>query len=180
MLEKLRMPIEYLHLTHQQFATYANGLADLLRDAVDNGASVNFLPPLAPAEAQHYWDRVAARLAHEEIILLVAVDAGRVVGTVQIVLAWQPNAPHRADIQKLLVQSTRRRHRIATQLLQRAEATAQARGRWLLILDTERGSGAEALYTKMGYTPTGMIPHHAINAAGAYADTVLFWKILDH
>ena len=37
-----------------------DGLAELLIDSVDGGASVSFMHPLAPAKAQAFWRRIAA------------------------------------------------------------------------------------------------------------------------
>ena len=49
----------------------------------------------------------------------------------------------------------------------------------LLVLDTERGSNAEQLYQRVGYTRVGVIPQFALNHDGSQLiDTVLFYKQL--
>jgi len=50
-------------------------LSALLRDAVDSGASVGFLPPLAEAEADAYWRGIVAAVREGSCLLLVARDA---------------------------------------------------------------------------------------------------------
>lgn len=59
------------------------GLADLLIDSIDGGASVSFMHPLVPAKAQAFWRDVAAGVAAGERALLVAEDESGIVSTVQ-------------------------------------------------------------------------------------------------
>ena len=62
-------------------------LADVLVDCVEGGASVSFMHPLAREKALAFWRDVAAGLARGERALMVAEDdAGRIVGTVQLIL----------------------------------------------------------------------------------------------
>ncbi len=77
------------------------GLARLLCDAVESGASVSFMAGLTVAEARDIWARkLASRLARSAA--LVARDAGGIIGTVHLEPAWAPNQPHRAEVAKLL------------------------------------------------------------------------------
>ena len=74
------------------------GLARLLQDAVGDGASIGFLPPLSSEEAVHYWQDVAASLQGSHRILLVALVDAEVVGTVQLDMAgMQVTAPKCAN-----------------------------------------------------------------------------------
>jgi len=153
-------------------------LAELLRDAVDGGASVGFLPPLAPAEAAAYWDGVIASLGAGRA-LLVAREQGRVVGSVQLELVGKPNGSHRAEVQKLLVHSSARRRGVGAALMAAVEAAARGRGRALLVLDTLAGDNAERLYRRIGYQEAGRIPGFARGADGGLHATVLFFRQLD-
>src|SRR5437870_5750259 len=91
-------------LTADQANAYLSDLIEILRDSVASGASIGFLPPLGNGEAHAYWAGVIADLACGALLLLlVARQAGAVIGTVQLVLAQRPNARHRAEVQKLLV-----------------------------------------------------------------------------
>ena len=167
-------------LNARDIESHKDSLVELLRDVVDGGASVNFLAPLTPAVAAAYWDRVSAAVAAQTTILQAAMDAQHgVIGSVQLVLALQPNGPHRAEVQKLLVHSRWRRRGIATALMEAIEQEAQNHGRWLLVLDSERGTVAERhFYEHQGYTRIGVIPEFALSSVGNLADTVLFYKKL--
>src|SRR5262245_26601319 len=76
------------------------GLAKVLVDAVDGGASVSFMAGLTEGEAEAWWRSVVASLS-ERAILLVARDEQGIVGTVQAQPSWAPNQPHRGDVAKL-------------------------------------------------------------------------------
>src|SRR5439155_17150275 len=81
--------------------------------AVESGASIGFLPPLAPGEADAYWRTVVAALRQDTRVLLVARDAaGAVVGSAQLELAVRPNARHRAEVAKVMVHTQARRQGI--------------------------------------------------------------------
>ena len=114
------------------------------------------------------------------VIIISAIEDERLVGSVQLALAWQANAPHRAEVRKMLVYSDYRRRGIGLQLLNKAEKVASQHDRWLLYLDTEHDSGGQALYERAGYLPLGIMPQHAINHSGEYADTIFFYKLLPH
>lgn len=108
------------------------GLADLLIDCVDGGASASFMYPLAPPKALAFWRRVAAGVAAGERALLVAEDDAGIVGTVQLVLDQPENQPHRADLAKLLVHRRARRQGLGEALMRAAEEMARDCGKTLL------------------------------------------------
>ena len=87
-------------------------LAEILCACVDAGASVSYLPPLAPDVARGFWKRMAADVAAGTRILLAAWDDAS-VGTVMLEFASSPNQPHRAEVQKLLVHPAARRRGMA-------------------------------------------------------------------
>lgn len=153
-------------------------LAAILVDAVAQGASVNFMAGFTDAEGQAFWRGQLPGLAAGERQLLVAEAAGRLLGTVVLSLAHQPNAPHRAEIGKMLVHSAARRQGIGRRLLAAAEAAALAAGRTLLLLDTESGSAGDLLYRRCGWTEVGRVPEHAFTPDGRLAETTLFCKSL--
>jgi GNAT superfamily N-acetyltransferase len=153
-------------------------LAELLVRAVAGGASLEWLPPLDPAVARGYWKGVSSDVALGKAALLVAWLEGELVGTVQLGLDMPENAPHRAEIRKLLVEPRVRRQGIGAALMKRAEQAARGIGRRLLVLDTRCGSGAEALYRALGWTELGAIPGYELDGARQPADAVFFWKAL--
>jgi acetyltransferase len=154
-------------------------LIHLLQDTVAGGASIGFLPPLSEEEARQYWNTVLQDVAQGTQVLLVARDAGRVVGSVQLALATKPNALHRAEVQKLFVLRSQRGRGTGRALMLAVEQTARDQGRSLLVLDTRPGDVADQLYRKLGYQEVGVIPTYVRNAAGAFEGTVVFYKALE-
>jgi acetyltransferase len=165
-------------LTAKQISAAHDQLVNLLVNVVDNGASVNFVAPMDHILAENYWTKVAKDAESGERIVLVAYDESIIVGSVQLVLAMQPNGQHRAEVQKLLVHSQHRRKGIGVQLMKVLEDTARDCGRRLLILDTEQGSVAESLYEKVGYQRAGVIPEFALSANGQLITTVIFYRFV--
>jgi GNAT superfamily N-acetyltransferase len=153
-------------------------LADLLLDAVAHGASVNFLDDLSAAEARTFWADAVDDVARGRQILLAAMVDGRIVGTVMLALAPQPNQQHRADVNKLLVHSIVRRRGIGAALLAAVEDEADRRGRTLLMLDTVKGSDGERLYASHDWVRYGEVPDHALLPDGAPEATSFFYKRL--
>lgn len=155
-----------------------DALSAILVDAVAHGASVNFMAGFSTAEGRAFWQAQLPALQTGEKRLLVAEEGGRPVGTVMLMLAPQPNAPHRGEIGKMLVLSTARRQGLGARLLGEAEATALACGRTLLMLDTETGSAGDRLYRRCGWTALGIVPGHAFRPDGRLAETTVFYKQL--
>ena len=156
-----------------------SALGALLRDVVDGGASVGFLPPLDGDEARAYWDGVVAALKGGARRLWIARGAdGGIVGTVQLDLAGQANGRHRAEVIKLMVLSRARRQGIGRLLMEAAEAEARKLGRTTLVLDTRQGDPSEALYRGLGWQPAGAIPRYARSADGTLHTTALYYKLL--
>jgi GNAT superfamily N-acetyltransferase len=139
-----------------------DALADVLHAVVHGGAGVSFVVPFSPAEARRFWiEQVLPGVRAGTRHLLVARRDRRIVGTVQIDCATPPNQAHRAEVLKMLVHPSARRHGIARALMIAVEAIAASRGRTLLTLDTWTGSHAERLYQSLGYTTVGVIPRYA-------------------
>jgi GNAT superfamily N-acetyltransferase len=154
------------------------GLAALLVDCVDGGASVSFLHPLAPAKAEAFWRRVAAGVAADERALLVAEDAAGIIGTVQLVLSQPENQPHRADLAKMMVHRRARRRGLGAALMLAAEQLARDCGKTLLVLDTVPGSDAERLYVGLGWIRVGTIPGYALLPRGGLFGTTVYYRNL--
>jgi GNAT superfamily N-acetyltransferase len=153
------------------------GLAELLIDCVEGGASVSFMHPLSMAKALDFWRQVAGGVAQGERALLVAEDAQGPVGTVQLVFGQPENQPHRADLSKMLVHRRARRRGLGAALLREAESVARDCGKTLLVLDTASGD-AERLYARLGWQRCGVIPGYALLPHGGFCDTTYFYRTL--
>ena len=151
-------------------------LCEVLAACVNGGASVGFMLPFSPQDAQPFWQSVAEAAGEGSTIHVVAEVDGRVVGTVQVGLASKPNQPHRGDLMKLLVHRDARGLGLSKALMAAAEAGSARAGRTLLVLDTAAGELAEGLYEKLGWQRSGIIPNYALFPDGRYCDTVIFWK----
>ena len=154
-------------------------LAGILAACVEAGAGVSFLAPLPPETARRFWRGVAAEVAAGTRLLLAAWADGALVGTVQLDLATPQNQPHRAEVAKLLVDPAARRRGVGRALMRAAERVAQGAGRRLLVLDTNAGGAAEALYRGMGWQEVGRIPDYSLRPDGTgFCDTVVFYRRL--
>ncbi len=154
------------------------GLADVLVDCVEGGASVSFMLPLTRERARAFWHGLAADVAQGRRLLFVARDDAGIVGTVQTVLSQPENQPHRADIAKMLVHRRGRRGGIGAALLRAAEDGARAAGKTLLVLDTATGSDAERLYERLGWQKVGVIPDYASWPQGGLCATTIYYRRL--
>lgn len=151
-------------------------LGAILRDAVESGASVNFLEGFTQSEAEEFWRGQISGLADGGRHLLVAEDGDRLIGTVVLTKAPQPNQPHRADVGKMLVLASHRRKGVGRRLLDAVEALAREEGRTLLMLDTTLGSSGDLLYRSCGWVQYGIVPGHALSTLGVPTATAFFYK----
>lgn len=155
-----------------------DGLADVLIDCVDGGASVSFMHPLTRERARAFWRRVAHGVAAGQRALVVAEDAQGLCGTVQLGLEQPENQPHRADLSKMLVHRRVRRQGLGEALLRAAEATARECGKTLLVLDAVTGGEGARLYERLGWVRVGDIPGYALFPGGGLCATTVYYREL--
>jgi GNAT superfamily N-acetyltransferase len=154
-----------------------DGLARVLLDCVEGGASVSFMAPFDFERARGFFERVAADVARGTRVVLIADDEDGVAGTVQLILDLPENQPHRADLAKMLVHRRARGRGIGDALLDRVETEALRVGRPLLVLDT--GSAAAAkLYERHGWVKVGTVPEFALWPEGGFCDTTFYYRRL--
>ena len=91
------------------------GLGALSKDAIDGGASVNFVAGVTTAQTEGWWAARSGRVADGTITVFVARDGeGRIVGSTLLERSINPNSPHRAEIGKVIVHRAMRRQGIAS------------------------------------------------------------------
>lgn len=168
--------IEVRRLTADQARAELDALAAVLHDCVDGGASVSFMWPFTRADARAFYEGLLPELERGTRVLLAAYDDGVLVGTVQLVHAWPPNQPHRADVSKLLVHRGARGKGVATRLMERLEEEASTDGKTVLVLDTVTGDGAYHLYKALGWVEVGPVPDFALYPDGRTCETTFFYK----
>jgi len=135
------------------------GLAEVLIDCVEGGASVSFMHPY-PRQRRRIsgatWRRAWRGASGADRRARLARDRGD--GAVDSRAA--ENQPHRADLSKMLVHRGARRAG-GEALLRAAERVGRECGKSLLVLDTASRE-AERLYAKLGWRLCGVIPEYAL------------------
>ena len=174
----MTIPTWSLRRLHTIDDAQIDGLADVLIDCVEGGASVSFMLPLSRGRAIAFWRRVAQGVAAGERALLVADDADGLCGTVQLILDQPENQPHRADLAKMLVHRRARRQGLGAALMRAAEATARECGKTLLVLDAVTGGDAARLYETLGWERVGSIPGYALMPEGGLCSTTVYYRNL--
>ena len=178
MTERAAPPVTIRELDADGYQAAIPGLAALLVDAVDGGASVNFVAGVTEDQAAAWWTERIDQVRDGVITALVAVDGEDVVGSLLLIRSTNPNSPHRAEIGKVLVHRSARRRGIGAALMRAIEERARSDGRWMLVLDTVTGSAAESMYRALGWNELGVMPNHALLTDGTPAPTTFFWKDL--
>lgn len=153
-------------------------LSALFSATVRDGASMGYMLPFPPEEAELFWRGVADAVGRDEIVLIVAVEDGRIVGSVQLGIKMPPNQPHRADLKKLMVHPDARGRGLSRLLMDAAEQAAIAHRRDLLVLDTATGEPAGKIYERLGWTRAGTVPRYALFPDGRACATTFFYKQL--
>ena len=153
------------------------GLAAVLQDCVQGGASVSFMLPMPQEKAVAFWCGLAGAVERGEIIVLAAYEGAGILGTVSLLLKQPENQPHRADVAKMLVHRSARRRGIGAQLLAAVEDAAREAGKTLLVLDTASADAA-GVYARGGWQRVGEIPDYALWPGGGLCPTTVFYKRL--
>ncbi len=179
-MKRARPAVDIVTLDESAFARALDDLAAILVDAVRSGASVGFVEPFTLEDARLWWRGLAPDVAGGRVIVLMALTQGRAIETAQLRLAQQPNARHRAEVTKLLVQRSARRSGAGTVLMSAVEEIAHRHRRTLLVLDTIAGSDAVRLYERLGWTRAGEIPRYAAFPDGSLAPTVIYFKDIEN
>ena len=104
-----RSPLPTVRRLERVTEAEIRGLADMLIDCVEGGASVSFMLPLPRDKALAFWRGVAEASRAASARCWSPTTRRGMVGTVQLVLDLPENQPHRADLAKMLVHRRARR-----------------------------------------------------------------------
>src|SRR5579863_129782 len=153
-------------------------LTETLVETVAHGGSVSFMHPLAPEAAAAFWSKSLDAAEAGERVVLGALVAGEIAGTVTLLLDMPPNQQHRGEIAKMMTRVRHRGRGIARTLIVEAERLALTHGKTLLTLDTATEDGAGPFYEKLGFRRAGMIPGYALTPFGTMSGTILYFKAI--
>ncbi|WP_269525764.1 GNAT family N-acetyltransferase [Acinetobacter baumannii] len=157
---------------------HEEGLSLLLEDSINSGASIGFLAPVEKNEVLNYWREVNHKLEQGNSRLWIAIQKGKILGSVQLTLVSKKNGVHRAEVEKLMVLTSARKQGIATLLMNELENFSREKDLHLLVLDTREGDVSELLYSKIGFVRVGVIPSFALSSNGNYDGTAIYYKKL--
>ncbi|CAN7267472.1 N-acetyltransferase family protein [Rhizobium sp. LjRoot254] len=163
----------------ERAARHLEHFADILRNAVHGGALVGYILPFELDAARAYWRGVIQSVADGERVLICALVGGDLAGTVQLYLSPEPNAPHRAEIYKLLVHPAHQRKGLGEALMRAAEKEALRHARTVLLLDTAQDSASERIYRRLGWQEIGVVPRHFVDPHGEPRSSVYMMRFLD-
>jgi acetyltransferase len=172
----LSAPMIVRPLGAEEIEERMSDLVALLRESVDNGASLGFLPPLTPDLGVRYWRSLPAEIQAGSRIVVCAFADGRLIGTGGLAFPWWPNAQHRAEVQKVMVAREFRGRGVGEALMLSLHREAQQRGRTLLTLHTRAGDPAETFYLRLGYRITGTIPGFTQGPSGERYDQLMLYQ----
>ena len=170
--------MEIVELSADEVCAAAEELGRLLLDAHEAGMALGLAGPLTPERAREVWVETAAKLDSMRLVLLVAVEDGAVVGTVQIVRAESENGRHRAEIQRLAVRADRRGSGVGRALLGAAVQRSRGLGLRLLWLTTHEDTGSDRFYEAVGWTRLGAMPLYSARPDGTLAGGAMYYLVL--
>jgi GNAT superfamily N-acetyltransferase len=147
-------------------------LADLHREAMAANMALG-ATRATDLEALH-----RAALGEPGRVVLLAESGGDVVGMAHIAPSGAANAPHRAEVQRVVVAAEARGTGIGRDLMEAVEEIALARGLTLLWLTTHDASDACAFYEAVGYTKLGVMPEYSQRPDGGLAAAAFYYKVL--
>jgi ribosomal protein S18 acetylase RimI-like enzyme len=169
------MTLHIQSLSADELVDELSTFIELLVDAVAHGASLGFVAPVPRDAAGRYWLSLRDEVQAGTRLLLVARANGRIVGTGQLALPAWPNARHRAEVQKLVVDGAMRGLGIGQVLMEALHHAALQRGRTLIVLSTRHDGRPQAFYQRLGYRVAGVIPGYSVDATGSRHPTATLY-----
>ncbi|KAM0704107.1 hypothetical protein Q7P35_008339 [Cladosporium inversicolor] len=137
-----------------------------------------FLPPLSHDKILDSWKAWSEQVvAGNRVIVLQLSEAGELAGVVSLGFPDTETGKHRSEVGRLLVSHEFRKRGIARRMMEVLEGAARERRRWMMLLDTTIGSGAEFVYPKLGYKEIGIVPAYGFSPKdGSMLDEIFFYK----
>lgn len=172
------MSISIWRICPSEIEAVLPSLAELLRETVNGGTPLGFVPPLCLDDARRYWMSVRPEMYAGTRVLLAAFANGEIIGSGQLTFALAPNAQHRAEVQKVFVGCSWRGQGVGESLMRALHRRARLHGRRLLLLSTRHPGPAEGFYKRLGYQVVGVVPGYSVGPAGERFDSVTLYHEL--
>jgi GNAT superfamily N-acetyltransferase len=173
-----RLPASVRRVWPSEIELLLPALVSVLRETVNGGSPLGFVPPITPTQAREYWLSLRPELYAGSRVLLATFAERRVIGSGQLRLPTVPNGLHRAEVQKVFVSNARRGRGIGRVLVAALHDAARQQGRNLLLLNTRRGGRAEAFYRRLGYREVGVVPGYTMGPSGERYDSMALYQQL--
>lgn len=174
--QRKRVACDVVPVADHALGDVAPALTALLRDAVDAGAALGFLPPLGDDECLRYWLSLRTGLRGSERVLLVAHVWGRLAGSGRLMLPRWPNARQRAEVQKLIVGQGFQRRGVGAALMVALDHVAKASGRSLVILGNRGSEAPQRFFQHLDYQLAGVLPDAVAGTAGGSCDGAVLFR----
>jgi ribosomal protein S18 acetylase RimI-like enzyme len=154
-------------------------LANLHHDALRSGMALGALDSMSRGVLERSYRDVVASLDQRERVVLVAEEEGAgILGMAQLVFSGVTNADHRAEVQRVAVDSGARGRGVGRRLMAAIEHAAGEDGVTLLWLTTHDGTDACAFYEAIGYTKLGVMPDYSRRPDGTLWPGAFYFKKL--
>ncbi|MEP6621661.1 MAG: GNAT family N-acetyltransferase [bacterium] len=174
------MTIDIRPIPAPEIESRVPALTALLAEAINDGASLGFLPPLDVQDGRNYWISLSQEIRSGARVLLAAFSDEHLIGAAQLALPQWPNARHRAEIQKVMVAGSMRGRGVGTMLMSALHDVARRRGRHLLLLTARHGDRSQTFYASLGYRAVGVVPGYTLGPQGERYDNVnLYHELAD-
>jgi acetyltransferase len=155
-----------------------SNLAKLHLDAVRSGMALGALDTMGLGVLERSYRNVVAALDDSERLLVVAEEAGQIVGMAQLVFSGATNADHRAEVQRVAVAADTRGRGIGRELMAGVDEAAREFGVTLLWLTTHADTEACTFYEAIGYARMGTMPNYSRRPDGTLWPGAFYFKEL--
>lgn len=117
-----------------------------------------FLPPLDRHRIGLWWRSLVdevGRGTRDILVILLNHPTDEVIGVVSLAKPASETGAMRGLVEKLFVHPHHRGRGLSRVLMRELESLARSHRRWLLLLDTEKGSPAQSIYVRLGFEVMG-------------------------
>ncbi|AUX23374.1 GCN5 family acetyltransferase [Sorangium cellulosum] len=155
-------------------ARFAGEIRALFNAVLETEDVIGFPGPLRGGEAEPFFEgvRLDVRLGRKRA--LVVRSCGELVAMVLLSQNGQPNCRHLGEVSKCMIHPRHRGRGILEAGLRALCARCHELGIEVLTLDVRKGTRAEGLWRRLGFSPFGELPDYA-RVGGRTEAGVFMW-----